>query len=30
MDWEFRNRAGYGITVVGATWIKFSSGDGVA
>lgn len=29
-DWEFRNRAGYGITVVGASWIKFSSGMGEA
>lgn len=29
-DWEFRIRAGYGITVVGAGWIKFSSGDGSA
>ncbi len=29
-DWEFRNRAGYGITVVGAGWTKFSSGDGAA
>jgi hypothetical protein len=29
-DWEFRNRAGYGITVVGAAWVKFSSGDGTA
>ena len=29
-DWDFRNRAGYGITVVGAPWIKFSSGDGTA
>lgn len=29
-DWEFRNRAGYGITCVGAGWIKFSSGDGAA
>lgn len=29
-DWDFRNRAGYGIVVVGAGWIKFSSGDGTA
>jgi len=29
-DWEYRNRAGYGITVVGASWLKFSSGDAVA
>lgn len=29
-DWDFRNRAGYGITVVGASWVKFSSGDGTA
>jgi hypothetical protein len=29
-DWEFRNRAGYGIVVVGSTFIKFSSGDGTA
>lgn len=29
-DWEFRNRAGYGIVVVGAGWIKFSSGDATA
>jgi len=29
-DWEFRNRAGYGICIVGAAWIKFSSGDGTA
>lgn len=29
-DWEFRNRAGYGICIVGAGWIKFSSGDGAA
>ena len=29
-DWEFRNRAGYGITVVGAAWVKFSSGDATA
>ena len=29
-DFEFRNRAGYGITIVGASWIKFSSGDGQA
>lgn len=29
-DWEFRNRAGYGIVTVGASWIKFSSGDATA
>jgi len=29
-DWEFRNRAGYGITVVEGMWIKMSSGDGTA
>lgn len=29
-DWEFRNRAGYGIVVVGASWFKMSSGDGTA
>ncbi len=29
-DWEFRVRAGYGITVVTGQWIKFSSGDGAA
>ena len=29
-DWEFRNRAGYGITIVAAMFIKFSSGNGVA
>jgi hypothetical protein len=29
-DWDFRNRAGYGITCVGAAWTKFSSGDSVA
>jgi hypothetical protein len=29
-DWDFRNRAGYGICVVGAAWVKFSSGDGTA
>ena len=29
-DWEFRNRAGYGIAVVEGMWIKFSSGDGTA
>jgi len=29
-DWEFRNRAGYGICIPGARWIKFSSGDGTA
>jgi len=29
-DWDFRTRAGYGIVVVGASWCKFSSGDGTA
>ena len=29
-DWEFRVRAGYGIVVVGPTWVKFSTGDGTA
>jgi len=29
-DWEFRNRAGYGISVVEGMWIKFSAGDGSA
>lgn len=29
-DWDFRVRAGYGIVIVGASWIKMSSGDGVA
>lgn len=29
-DWEFRNRAGYGIVVVEGSWIKFSSGDATA
>jgi len=29
-DLDFRNRAGYGIVVVGANWVKFSSGNGVA
>lgn len=29
-DWDFRNRAGYGIVTVSANWIKMSSGDGVA
>lgn len=29
-DWEFRNRAGYGITIVDGKWIHFSSGDDVA
>jgi hypothetical protein len=29
-DWDFRNRAGYGITIPDAMWVKFSSGDGVA
>jgi hypothetical protein len=29
-DWDFRIRAGYGITIVGANWIHMSSGNGVA
>ncbi len=29
-DLNFGVRAGYFITVVGATWIKFSAGDGTA
>ena len=29
-DLDFRVRAGYGMCVVGATWFKFSSGDGTA
>lgn len=29
-DWEFRSRAGYGVCIVGASWIKFSSGDASA
>ncbi len=29
-DWEFRNRAGYGVVTVGGNWVKFSSGNGVA
>jgi hypothetical protein len=29
-DWEFRNRAGYGICIPGANWVKMSSGDGTA
>lgn len=29
-DWEFRNRAGYGITVVDGKFVKFSSGDDTA
>lgn len=29
-DWDFRNRAGYGICIPGAMWVKFSSGDGTA
>jgi hypothetical protein len=29
-DMDFRIRAGYGIVIVGATWFKFSSGDGTA
>lgn len=29
-DWEFRERACYGIVSVGAAWVKMSSGDGTA
>jgi len=29
-DWDFRNRAGYGIVIPGARWIKASKGDGSA
>lgn len=29
-DWEFRNRAGYGIAVVDGKFVKFSSGDDAA
>jgi hypothetical protein len=29
-DWEFRLRAGYGITVVDGKWIRMSSGDDTA
>jgi len=29
-DWNFGVRAGYGITIVNGSWIKFSSGDGTA
>lgn len=29
-DWEFRNRAGYGIVIPGAMWVKFSAGDSSA
>ena len=29
-DWEYRVRAGYGITIVTGQWIKMSSGDGAA
>ena len=29
-DWDFRNRAEIGITIVTGQWIKFSSGDGTA
>jgi len=29
-DWNFGVRAGYGITIVNAPWIKVSTGDGVA
>lgn len=29
-DWNFGARGGYGITICGATWFKFSSGDGTA
>jgi len=28
--WDFRNRGGWGIVIVGALWIKMSSGDGAA
>ena len=28
--WDFPNRAGYGICIPGASWIKMSSGDGEA
>lgn len=29
-DWDFRNRAGYGIVIVDGKFIKMSSGDGTA
>lgn len=29
-DWDFRNRAGYGITIVGSAWVKMSDGLGTA
>ena len=29
-DWDYRIRAGYGITVVDGKWIRFSSGDGTS
>lgn len=29
-DWDFRVRGGWGMVIVGAAWIKFSSGDGTA
>ena len=29
-DWNFGARGGYGIAIAGATWFKFSSGDGTA
>ena len=29
-DWEFRQRACYGITTVGAPWVKASTGDGTS
>jgi hypothetical protein len=29
-DWDFRVRAGYGMCVVGSTWVKMSSGDATA
>lgn len=29
-DWNFGVRAGYGVEIVGGSWIKFSSGDGTA
>lgn len=29
-DWDFRLRAGYGLVIVGSTWIKMSTGNGAA
>ena len=29
-DWRFKCRGSYGIVIVGAAWVKMSSGDGVA